>query len=164
VVNRSRSTLTAARAKRALPLTTVLLLAGAILSCRGKSANEMRSEAPGPLSAPQPGAPTSCPVLTGEYRASFKTSCGSTGWGWVKIEQNGCDIDANLTLLGRMKGTLRGDSAPIAITFNKPCSGSGSGTLTASGKVVAGTFAGSATGADQRCCNPISGTFSFTKQ
>ena len=142
-------------------------------ACGGKSKKEMTGGSPPPgaapnaappLVAPQPGVKTVCPAVSGEYRLYFKTSCGSTGWGWVNIAQNGCDITANMKQLGLLKGRLEGDSANVALTFNDPCKGSGSGVLNVSGKIVSGTFSGSATGQEIRCCGVMTGTFTLTKQ
>jgi hypothetical protein len=121
-------------------------------------------QAPAPHSAPQPGGATGCPTISGEYRLQFKTSCGSTGWGWVDVVQNGCDITADMRQLAVIKGRLEGDSANVALTFNYPCGGSGSGLLSVSGRVVSGTFSATVTGTELKCCTPQSGTFTFTKQ
>jgi len=162
--------------RRSFGAAVALVLAAAVGSCGGKSKQEQGGGPPPasgtgsgevgqpPLVAPQPGVKTVCPALAGEYRLMFKTSCGSTGWGWVNIEQNGCDITANLKQLALVKGRLEGDTASIALTYNFPCAGSGSGTLTASGRIVSASFSGGATGTELRCCSPMNGTFTLTKQ
>jgi hypothetical protein len=158
----------------AVAVCALVLFAAA---CGGKSKKEMTGGAPQPgaapgggpnaappLVAPQPGVTTVCPTVSGEYRVIFKTSCGSTGWGWVDVAQNGCDITANLKQLALVKGRLEGDTATVALTFHNPCKGSGGGVLTVSGRVIAGTFSGGATGQEISCCGAMNGTFTLTKQ
>jgi len=164
------------KSNRMVAALLALALAAAVSGCRGKSRNEMGGgppaapvpgEAPGgeqpPLHAPQPGA-TGCPTVSGEYRLAFKTTCGSNGWGWVDVEQSGCDITANMKQLAVVKGRLQGDAANVSLAFNFPCGGSGSGLLTVSGRIISGSFSGVQTGTEIRCCTPVSGTFTMTKQ
>jgi hypothetical protein len=156
-------------------MATALALAVWALGCGGKSSKEMKTVAPppamappvsvggNPASVPAPGQLSACPVMKGQYHCEFKTSCGSTGWIWVKAEQNGCELTLTFPLLGVMKGTLQGESAVTTMVFSSPCVGSATGSLTASGETIAGSFIGAASGTDARCCAQINGTFSMKK-
>lgn len=161
---------------RSLRAGMALVLAVAVAAC-GKSKKEMGggfSAAPGGGSAPQggpapeihpprPGSIGVCPTITGSYQVAFKTSCGSQGWGWVDAQQNGCDITLNLKQLAVIKGRLDGDAANVSLTFQNPCGGAGSGLVTVSGDIIAGSFSGVQTGTEIKCCTPVSGTFTLTK-
>jgi hypothetical protein len=112
---------------------------------------------------PRPGSIGACPTITGNYQLAFKTSCGSQGWGWVDAVQNGCEITLDLKQLAVIKGRLDGDAANVSLTFQNPCGGAGSGLVTVSGDIIAGSFSGVQTGTEIKCCTPISGTFTLTK-
>jgi hypothetical protein len=161
---------------RSVRALAALVLAASLFAC-GKSKKETSGPFTSPsgggsgpqggpapeIHAPRPGSIGICPTITGSYQLAFKTSCGSQGWGWVDAEQNGCDITLNLKQLAVIKGRLDGDAANVSLTFQNPCGGAGSGLVTVSGDIIAGSFSGVQSGTEVKCCTPVSGTFTLTK-
>jgi hypothetical protein len=101
-----------------------------------------------------------CADYSGTYNGTWANSCQGTASYTLAIAQSGCTIAAAVPEVGSLQGTANLEGAAFSLTFDAPCSGSATGSLSAQSTAdLSGTYSGSSA-----CCPALSGSFSMVRQ
>lgn len=103
--------------------------------------------------------PKSCRDVSGDYRASFITSCSKSGTDIAAtVTQSGCTFVTDVKGLGRLVGTIGKDKNVSTLAFESPCAGEATGPVTLGTARIDVTFAGTQSAT---CCTIVHGQVSL---
>jgi hypothetical protein len=100
--------------------------------------------------------------VAGSYVSSYGNSCDQFSVGdAATVTQSECTVEATVSGVGALKGTISGSTVTWTVEFAGDCKGTGTGVGKIDGKQISGTYEGFQTGTS--CCSTtIFGKFSLS--
>ena len=102
--------------------------------------------------------------LAGTWEDITNTNCNGSRQLFVQVAQTGAEFTTfDTTLQADLSGHISGSTATLHVSW-RGCGGSADGSLSIENGRVAGSFSGTATGADPSCCGTVNGTITWWKR